>query len=121
MAHPAPVFAGSIQALVCSVFDCPILARQLEQPGGAGFLRREACDQPDGFNFLPAAFEFPDAVQPCHLRHKGETNLLRGDGDDFDAPPFDSPMPLFNLQKLRGKNLPEGSVLLWPELRPGCL
>lgn len=121
MAHPASVLASPIQPLVRSVFYCPILPGQLEQSGGACFFLREAGDQPDCFNFLFAAFELPDALQAGQLRHKREAHLLWRDTGDFDSPPLDAPVPLVNLQKLRGKNLPGGSVLPGPKLQTGCL
>jgi hypothetical protein len=70
---------------------------------------------------LFAVFEFANAVQPRQLEDMGETHLLRRDLDDFDAAPFDAAVSFFNLEELRGKNLPAGSVALGLAARFGCL
>jgi hypothetical protein len=62
-----------------------------------------------------------DAVQARQLHDMREVHLLRGDRDDFDAAPLDASVAFLNLEQLRGKNLPAGSVALGPGVRLGCL
>jgi hypothetical protein len=122
VAHSALVFGtADVQAVVGAVFDAPILPGQLQESRGVGFLRVQAGDQSDGFDFLFAVFEFANPIQSRQLEDMGETHLRGRHLDDFDAAPFDAAMSFFNLEELRGKNLPAGSVALGPAARFGCL
>src|SRR5208283_353532 len=111
--HPAAVFsAADVQAVMRAIFDAPILAGQFQQAFGAGFFRRQTGDHPNRFDFLPAVLEFADAVQAGQLQDVGEAHLFGRDREDFDAAPLEAAVALLNLQELRGKNLPAGSVAL---------
>ena len=122
VSHAAAILAGTdIQAQMRAVLDGPILTDQLEQPGRVRLFGPQAGDYPDGFGFLLAAVEFADALHARQLHDVRKTHLLGRDGHDFNAAPFNSSVALLDLQQLRGKNLPAGSVALGPATRSGCL
>ena len=122
MADATTVFAGAdIQWVVGAVFDAPVLAHQFQEACRIGLRRRQASDDPDGFDLLTAVFEFADAVNPSHLRHVRKAHLSRGYLAHLDATPFDPAVAFIDRLILRGKKLPEGSGWLAFEGRPGCL
>lgn len=122
MAHAAAVFSGAdIQTVMGAVLNAPVLPGQFEQARRVGLTRAQAGDQPNGFHLLASGAELADAVQTRQLQDMRETHLFGRDRDDLDAAPLDAAVALFNLQQLRGKNLPAGSVALGPGVRLGCL
>ena len=122
MADATTVFTGAdIQRVVGAVFDAPVLAHQFQEARRIGLRRRQAGDDPDGFDFLTAVFEFADAVNSSHLGHVRKAHLGRSDLVHLDAPPFDPTVALIHRLILRGKKLPEGSERLAFGDRPGCL
>ena len=122
MADPAAVFSGAdIQPVMGAVLDAPVLPGQFEQACRLGLPRVQTGDQPNGFYLLASGAELADAVQTGQLQDMRETHLLGRDGDDLDAAPLDAAVAFFNLQQLRGKNLPGGSVALGPGDRVGFL
>jgi len=120
-ADPAAVLPRAhIQRIMGAVLNAPVLARQFQQAGRIGFLRGQAGDNPNRFDFLPASFKFPNPIKPRHLGHVRKAHLGWGDLPDRDAAPFDPAMALFDVHELRGKNLPEGSGWLAFEGFLGC-
>ena len=111
---------ADIQRVVGAILDGPVLARQLQEAGGIGFIRSQAGHNPDRLNFLAPAFEFPNAVNPRHLCHMRKAHLGRGHLPDLDPAPFDSAVALLDLQELRGKKLPGGSGALDLQGLFGC-
>ncbi len=113
---------ADIQPVMGAAFpSAPVLAREFQEPGRVSLLRTETGDDPNGFHFLSAALEFADAVQTRQLHDVREAHLFGRDRHDLDASPFDTAVALLNLQELRGKNLPAGSVALVLKGRVGCL
>ncbi len=122
MADQTTVFAGAdVQWVVGAVFDAPVLTHQFQEAGRVGLGRREAGDDPDGFDFLTAIFEFADAVNPSDLRHVWKGHLFGRDLFDFDTTPFEATVTVIHRLILRGKRLPAGSGRLAFGGRPGCL
>ncbi len=122
MAYAAAIFPGAdIQTVMGSVRDAPVLPGQFEQAGRASLLRAQTGHQPNGFHLLASGTELADAIQTRQLQDMGKAHLLRGDGDDFEAAPLNAAVAFLNLEQLRGKNLPAGSVALGPGVRLGCL
>ena len=122
MAHPAAVFSGAdVQAEMGAILNAPVLTGQFEQARRVGLLRAETGDEPNGFHLLASGAELADAIQAGQLDDVRETHLGGGDRDDFDPAPLDAAMALFNLEQLRGKNLPGGSVALVLRVQLGCL
>jgi hypothetical protein len=113
VAHPAAVFSvADVQAIMGTIFNAPVLTCQFEQTRWVGLVLGQAGDEPNRFNFLPTGTQLADAIQACQLHHMREAHLLRREGNDFDAAPFDPAVTRFDLQELRGKNLPAGSAVL---------
>jgi hypothetical protein len=116
------IFTGAhIQWVVGPVFDAPVLAHQLQELCRIGLRRRQAGDDPDGFDLLTAVFEFADAVNPSHLRHVWKSHFGRGYLTHLNPTPFDPAVAFIDRLILRGKKLPEGSDRLAFEGYPGCL
>ena len=107
-----------VQAVMKSVFDAPVLADQFEQSLGIGLVRAQAGNDPDGLDFLLAAAQLANPIDPRDLGHMRKAHLCWSEGLALDAAPFNATVALVDLQKLRGKNLPEGSVAL---ALGGCL
>jgi hypothetical protein len=95
-----------------TIFNAPVLPSQLEQPRCVGLVLGQAGDEPNRFNFLPTGAQLAKALQARQLHHMREDHLLRREGNDFDAAPFDPAVTCFDLKELRGKNLPAGSAVL---------
>ena len=122
MADATTVFArADIQRVMGAIFNAPVLARPFQEPGRIGLGHRQAGDDPDGFDRLTAVVEFPDAVNPSHLRHVRKAHLGRGHLAHLNAPPFNPAVALIHRLILRGKRLPVGSGTLAFGGRPGCL
>jgi hypothetical protein len=113
VAHSATVFpVADVQAVMGTIFNAPVLPSQFEQTCYVGLVLGQAGDEPNRFNFLPAGAQLANALQARQLYHMRKAHLLRREGNDFDAAPFDPAVTDFDLQELRGKNLPAGSVVL---------
>jgi hypothetical protein len=122
MTHPASIFpAADIQPIMSAVLNAPVLAGQLQQARRIGLVRAQTGNDPNRFHFLPAALELADALQPRQLHNVRKAHLFGRDRHHPDAAPLDSAVALFNLEQLRGKNLPEGSVALVLTGRVDCL
>ena len=122
VAHSALVLGGGdIQTIMQTVLNAPILADQFQQSGRIGFVGTQAGDHPDGLRFFFTAGQDSNSIHPRQLHHMGKAQLSGRDQQHLDATPFNATVPALDLQELRGKNLPGGSVALGPEGRPGCL
>jgi hypothetical protein len=122
VAHSATILPSTdIQPVMGAVLNAPVLARQFQEPRRVGFVWTQAADDPNCFHFLFAALEFADAVQTRQLRHVREAHLFGRHRHHFDAAPFEAPVAFVNLQELRGKNSPAGSVGLVLKGPVGCL
>ncbi len=119
--NPALVFPRAhVQWVMSSVFDAPIQTNQFQQTSRVGFIRREAGNDPDGFDFLFASFDLANAVNPRELYDVRKAHLFRGDFLDLDAPPFEAAVAGVERHQLRGKNPPAGGFWLGRARCPGC-